>query len=278
MTTDGKTSGIDYTPDSYNKIASFVYSEEFTAPVLKWLNPSQGQRIIDLGCGSGDLTVKIQDAVGPDGVVVGVDYNQDMLTKASQNGVKNLLLCDIQDMKIPTNLFEGISFDAAFSNAALHWCKRNPSGVLEGVKRVLKDGGRFICEMGGYLNCVGVDFIMGVRSCLHHVIRKRGVDPDSMDPWYFPSVEEYHELLEGAGFKVEAISLVPRITPLKGGLRDWLQLFTRETFLKTFGDEEAAEIMDEVVRMCEVDCKDQDGNWSMMYARLRFSATLGERA
>lgn len=32
--------------------------------------------------------------------------------------------------------------------------------------------------------------------------------------------------------------------------------------------------MDEVTQMCEVDCKDKDGNWSIMYVRLRFSATL----
>lgn len=260
---------MDYSADNYNKIAPFVYSDEYTAPILKWLNPSQGQRIIDLGCGSGDLTVKLQDAVGAGGFVLGVDYNQDMLTKAAQNGLKNLFHCDIQDMKLSANLCGENLFDAVFSNATLHWCKRDPSGVLEGIKRVLKDGGRFVCEMGGHLNCVGV------RACLHHVVRTRGVDPESIDPWYFPSVEEYRKLLENAGFRVDTISLVPRITMLKeGGLRDWLQLFARDTFLKTFDDEGAAAIMDEAVRMCGVDCQDKDGNWSMMYARLRFSATL----
>lgn len=85
----------------------------------------------------------------------------------------------------------------------------------------------------------------------------------------------YYQLLENAGFRVDTISLVPRITTLEeGGLRDWLQLFARKTFLKVFDDETAAEIIDEVVRMCAVDCQDKDGNWSMMYSRLRFSATL----
>ena len=46
-------------------------------------------------------------------------------------------------------------FDAAFSNAALHWCKRDPAGVLARLKQVLKPGGRFVCEMGGFMNCVG---------------------------------------------------------------------------------------------------------------------------
>ncbi|KAI6147263.1 S-adenosyl-L-methionine-dependent methyltransferase [Pisolithus tinctorius] len=259
----------DYRASDYNKTASFVYSEEFTSPILRCLNPSEGDRIIDLGCGSGELTVKIQDAVGTKGFVVGVDCNEDMLTKASESGVRSLVLCDIQDLRVPMDLIEEKSFNAAFSNAALHWCKENPSGVLNGIKRVLKDGGRFICEMGGFLNCIGV------RLSLHHALRKRGFEPEKIDPWYFPSVKEYRKLLEDGGFRVDSIALVPRITSLNGGgLRDWLELFVRRTFLKTLSDEDAAEIMDEVTQMCSVDMRDEEGNWSVMYARLRFSATL----
>ncbi|KAI6114272.1 S-adenosyl-L-methionine-dependent methyltransferase [Pisolithus sp. B1] len=269
MQVTGQASREDYRADHYNKTASFVYSEEYTSPILRCLNPSEGDRVIDVGCGSGELTVKIQDAVGPKGFVVGVDCNQDMLAKASENGVRNLVLCDIQDFHTPTDLIEGKSFDAAFSNAALHWCKQNPCGVLDGIKRVLKDGGRFICEMGGHLNCTGV------RLSLYHALRKHGLEPEKMDPWYFPSVEEYRKLLEDAGFRVDSIALVPRVTSLEGdGLRDWLQLFARGTWLKALSDEDAAEIMDEVTQMCAVDLKDAEGNWSMMYVRLRFSATL----
>ncbi|KAI6027558.1 S-adenosyl-L-methionine-dependent methyltransferase [Pisolithus microcarpus] len=247
----GQTSREDYRANDYNKTASFVYSEEFTSPIFGCLNPSEGDRIIDLGCGSGELTVKIQDAVGPKGFVVGVDCNQG---HASENGVRNLVLCDIQDLHTPTDLIEG---------------NKSPSGVLDGIKRVLKDGGRFICEMGGYLNCTGV------RLSLHRVLRKHGLEPEKVDPWYFPSVREYRKLLENAGFRVNSIALVPRITSLNGdGLRDFLQLFVRGTWLKALSDEDAAEIMDEVTQMCAVDLKDAEGNWSMMYVRLRFSATL----
>jgi hypothetical protein len=135
--------------------------------------------------------------------------------------------------------------------------------------------------------------ITGVRSCLHHAVRKRGFDPEDMDPWYFPTIEEYQtvspqesgslgmhqtnhlQLLKTAGFRVDTISLIPRLTPLKdGGLRGWLQLFARGTFLKAFNDVDAEAIIDEVVQMCEIDCKDRSGNWSLMYVRLRFAATL----
>lgn len=61
-------------------------------------------------------------------------------------------------MQIPSHKLGEKSFDSVFSNAALHWCKRSPSGVIEGVTRMLKDGGRFVGEMGGYLNVIGTGF------------------------------------------------------------------------------------------------------------------------
>lgn len=71
----------DYGADDYVKTASFVFSDAYTAPILPWLNPSPGGRIIDLGCGSGEVTVKIQNAVGVEGVVLGVDYSDDMVRR-----------------------------------------------------------------------------------------------------------------------------------------------------------------------------------------------------
>lgn len=70
----------DYTAENYVKTASFVFSDEYTGPILSWLNAGPGDRIIDLGCGSGELTVKIQNAVGTEGFVLGIDYNEDMVS------------------------------------------------------------------------------------------------------------------------------------------------------------------------------------------------------
>lgn len=262
------SSTSDYSASNYNQTAAFVYSAEYTTPILSLLKPSIGERIVDFGCGTGELTLQIQEAVGASGLTVGIDYNNDMISKALTNGVKHAYMSDLQDIQILAPVLEN-SFDAVFSNAALHWCKQNPRGVLDGAKRLLKVGGRFVCEMGGFMNCIGV------RIGLHRAVKRRGYEPDKMDPWYFPTIEEYQGLLQSAGFRVDTISLVPRLTPLlDGGLRGWLQLFARQTFLKEFSDQEVAAIIDEVVDMCEVDMKDKEGNWSLMYVRLRFLATL----
>jgi SAM-dependent methyltransferase len=78
------------------------------------------------------------------------------LEKAKSNGVKYTFLADAQNLEIPkhTPEIQG-GFDAAFSNATLHWCKRDPLGVLNSVRKVLKPGGRFVVEMGGFMNCIG---------------------------------------------------------------------------------------------------------------------------
>jgi hypothetical protein len=55
---------------------------------------------------------------------------------------------------------------------------------------------------------------------------------------------------------------------------EWLRLFVRSSFLKAFSDEQAEEIMKEVVDHCRVDCQDEGGNWALTYMRLRFSALV----
>lgn len=73
------------------------------------------------------------------------------------NGLEHAFVSDIQNIVFPEGWPEDqkSGFDAVFTNAALHWCKRDPKGVLESAKAVLKPGGRFVGEMGGFMNCVG---------------------------------------------------------------------------------------------------------------------------
>ena len=79
-------------------------------------------------------------------------------------------------------------------------------------------------------------------------------------------------MLESVGFKVEAIGLHPRLTPVPNGLKAWLNLFARRTMLSDLSDAEADEILDEVVKECEVDMRDEEGSWHIMYVRLRWKA------
>ncbi|KZO96986.1 S-adenosyl-L-methionine-dependent methyltransferase [Calocera viscosa TUFC12733] len=258
---DDKWSAADY-----NQHASFVYSAKFTSAVLDMLAAKPGERIIDIGCGSGELTVDLEKVVGKEGLVVGTDISANMIETAKANGCSNVYVSDGCDLQLEKGLEH--TFDAAFSNAALHWMKGDPAGVLRGVKRALKRGGRFVGEMGGLLN------IVGLRSAIHQVCRRHGVDPGPLDPWYFPSVEEYKELLESNGFQVDQISLNPRITPLPGSVIGFLITFVRRSFFDKLPDEQAEKMMQEVEDLCEIDMRDSSGKWSLMYVRLRFSAKV----
>lgn len=65
----------------YNRTAPFVYSSEYTGAVLSLLAARPGERIIDFGCGSGELTLDIQQTVkgGDGGLVCGLDYSESMV-------------------------------------------------------------------------------------------------------------------------------------------------------------------------------------------------------
>ena len=64
---------------SYARHANFVYSAEYASPVLNLLNPQRGERIADLGCGTGELTGQIARAVGKEGFVLGIDSSESMV-------------------------------------------------------------------------------------------------------------------------------------------------------------------------------------------------------
>ncbi|KAK7056613.1 hypothetical protein VNI00_002330 [Paramarasmius palmivorus] len=250
-----------WSASQYNKSASFVYSAAYTSPVLELLSAKPGERIIDFGCGSGEVTLELERVVRPSGgCVVGVDASESMIHKAKKNGLEHAFVADIQALEsIPVSLnLSNDKFDAVFTNAALHWCKRDPEGVIKSAKQLLKKSGRFVGEMGGFMNCIGV------RSALHLVTKRRGYDSTKLDPWFFPSPEEYSKLLKSQGFDVTHISLTPRFTPLPQGMMSWLRLFARNSWLSGIEEAEATDILKEVEDICRVDCQDGDGNWAFM--------------
>ena len=77
---DYQASQTNHTPEKYNKHANFVYSSKFATPILEILNAQHGERIIDLGCGTGELTEIIKDTVGDRGEVWAVDSSESMVS------------------------------------------------------------------------------------------------------------------------------------------------------------------------------------------------------
>ena len=151
-----------------------------------------------------------------------------------------------------------------FSNAVLHWIT-DPDAALAGMRRALAPGGRLVAELGGH-GCVAA-----VREALAVVLDRRGIDAESCNPWYFPTVAEYRARLAAHGFAVDCIRLFPRATRLPSDLTDWLQTFA-QPFLAPVPDAERAAVCDEVRRRLEPRLRGGDGVWVADYVRLRVAA------
>ena len=164
-----------WTAGGYAENAAFVPA--LGAEILAWLDPHPGERILDLGCGDGALTVKLVEAGA---TVVGVDTSAEMLAAARQKSL------DVQPMDGQALTFAG-EFDAVFSNAALHWMTR-PRDVVAGVARALKPGGRFVAEFGGHGN------VAAIVTALRAVTKARGLDPLLAGGWFYPTPDEYRAL------------------------------------------------------------------------------------
>jgi ubiquinone/menaquinone biosynthesis C-methylase UbiE len=80
---EAKPDASGWSASQYNQTASFVYSNAFTSPILELLKPQPGERIVDLGCGSGVVTLELEKIVEEKegGLVVGVDFSESMVSK-----------------------------------------------------------------------------------------------------------------------------------------------------------------------------------------------------
>ena len=197
-----------WTSETYLRNAGYVPA--LGAAVLQLLDPQDGERILDLGCGEGSLTEKIVEAGA---TVVGIDASPEMIAGATARGL------DARLMSAEHLPFDR-EFDAVFSNAVLHWV-RDHNAMLAGVHRALRPGGRFVAEFGGHGN------VAAIQVATRAVLARRGWKTDVRR--YYPTDAEYAARLTQHGFSVAEIALIPRPTPLQTGVRGWLETFDRAT-------------------------------------------------
>ena len=240
-----------WTSEGYRANAAYVPA--LGAAVLDLLSPSTGERILDIGCGEGSLTEKIAAAGA---AVVGIDVSEQMIAAARARGLDARLM-DAEKLSFQHE------FDAAFSNAALHWV-RDHDAMLAGVRRALKPGGRFVAEFGGHGNIAAIQ--VSVRS----VLARQGWDTNIHR--YYATPAEYTARLAGHGFNVSQIDLIPRPTPLPTGMRGWLETFERAT-LDRIPPRDRESFLSEVEELLRPEVCDSHGNWTAHYVRLRFLST-----
>lgn len=241
----------------------YSYIWENGEGLLDMLNPQRSDRILDLGCGTGQLSQQIADKAAN---VLGLDSDSAMIAQAQAN--------------YPNHAFPNLSFqvgdaadfhlqapvDAVFSNAALHWVTR-ADDAARCIANAINPGGRFVCELGGKGNVQTTLLALEKAAATHP---ERPGTFSNFNPWYFPSLRDYVEKLEKAGLEVVYAHLFDRSTPLgEAGLAGWLDMFSQRWFADL-----SAEAWETIVKAVEKEVSNlcQQGEWVADYRRLRIVA------
>ncbi|MBV8908391.1 MAG: class I SAM-dependent methyltransferase [Sphingomonas sp.] len=228
----------------YARVGAFV--AQLGGAALDLLDPKAGERILDVGCGEGTLTKKI---IERGATVLGIDNSPEMIAAARANGIDAVLMA-AEDIPFTSE------FDAAFSNATLHWVLEKEQAA-RAIFRAVKPDGRFAGEMGGEGN------LAKLREALDDELIIRGYAPPVEASNWYASPEEFAAVYEAAGFREVDARLIERPTPIEHGVAAWVTTF-RKGWLDRAGvpEEERAEIGAAVA--------DGVGSNIADYVRLRF--------
>ena len=240
----------DWNPVLYEDSHSYVW--KLGADLVGLCDLKEGMSVLDLGCGTGHLTHQIH-LYGAKVIVI--DISQKMITQAQKN-YPHLKFIRANAAKL--NLRE--QFDVVFSNATLHWIKQSAS-VVKGIFQSLKPSGKLVAEFGGKGN---------VQQIITALSSELG--QNMINPWYFPSVSEYSNLLEKHGLEISLITVFDRPTPLEkdAGLRSWLDMFC-QPILANLDFESREQICGRIEKQLRSKLY-KDGRWVIDYRRLRVVA------
>ena len=228
----------------YARVGSFV--SELGAAALDLLDPKAGERILDVGCGDGTLALVMIDRGAE---VVGIDNSEEMVAAAQAKGV-------FAELRDSTEMDFDRQFDAAFSNAALHWMPEKEL-VARGIFNALRLGGRFAGEMGGEGN------LTRLREALDEELVIRGFQPPTDAGNWYPSAEEFAGVYEATGFTQIDARLIDRPTRIEQGVSAWVTTFRR-------GWLDAAQVPEAEREEIGHAVADRFGSDQADYVRLRF--------
>lgn len=267
--------------DRYQNQHSFVW--QYGSSLVELVQPvtaaGEQQRILDIGCGTGELThaLALANTITTDNNnndndstststdkngttrpihVIGMDADPSMVAKAQQQ-FPNLEFFqgDARSFTVDQPV------DVVFSNAALHWIPAvDAKRAVACMANALKPGGRFVVEFGGKGN---------VQQVVQATLEAMDL-PDTASPWFFPSISEYTSMLEQHGIEVTTALLFDRPTVLNDGeegLSNWLRMFG-DTFFEALNNAETEQVLAQVNAKLRPTMFDGT-QWTADYRRIR---------
>jgi SAM-dependent methyltransferase len=183
------------------------------------LGVAPGQRVVDLGCGSGRTTLELAARVGPSGNVVGVDISAEMLAlgreRAAGLGNVEFVHADVQVYDLGE-----ARFDAAYSRFGVMFFA-DPVAAFANVRRALRPGGvlSFVCWQGVFDNewmLVPGAAVAGVTGSLPPM-----PGPDEPGPFALADPGRVHAVLGAAGFgSVEVVPHTDQVVISEDGISE----------------------------------------------------------
>ncbi len=246
-----------WNPKLYTDKHAFVY--EYGSDLIQLLKPQKHERILDLGCGSGQLTEAINKLAHE---VIGIDKSPEMIADAKKSyPTLHFQVSDAANFEFKQ------PFDAIFSNATLHWVL-DYKAAIDCMYQQLKPGGRIVLEFGGK------DNVASITAALRTSLAARGYLAQSqLEQWFFPSLGHYTSALESQGFTVNLAHYYERPTALataQTGIKDWLTMFA-STFFSDVATKDIISIKNEVQEALKPILL-KDDTWYADYKRIRIVA------
>ena len=171
------------------------------APVLDILidraRPKAGERIIDVGCGSGATTIAFAKKVAPSGHVTGIDVSGPMLARARQSLPADLP-ADFVLADATVYPFVSTSFDLLASRFGVMFFA-DPALSFANMRKALRPSGRlaFACWREPRENPF---FMAPLQAAYKHVPKLPQQGPEDPGPFAFASEERVRRILTEAGF------------------------------------------------------------------------------
>ncbi|MCJ1424236.1 hypothetical protein MMC29_002123 [Sticta canariensis] len=197
---------------------TFVSDTQYDAGIflLNRLGIVPGMRVLDLGCGPGNLTAYLAKVVGGNGSVVGVDPSKERITIALEKAAHNLSFTEGKAEDL--SRFPSASIDVVFVNSTLHWVEDQPAALKE-CARVLKPGGRLgISGQSG-------DYVAAHEKTKADVLSREPyrIYPDESPPKFLKQ-RELESLLDNAGFSKReiVINTIIKLAKDADAMIDWL--------------------------------------------------------
>jgi trans-aconitate 2-methyltransferase len=224
-----------------------------------------GARVLDLGCGSGDLTATVAGIVradGTDGSVLGLDASPTQVEHARTAYPLPGLEFAVGRAQQLAGLVPEAAFDVVLSVATLHWVPgADQPAVLAAVGRALRPGGVFRADLGG------AGQIAAARVLLDELSVRYG---GATSPWFFPDETQYAGMLRAAGLQVDRATLLRqrRSMPTQHALEGWLRSQVLPAYLPALAPDARDRFAAEAAATLPGRLRRENGSFDQDYVRM----------